>query len=106
MYSSYFPNYSTNIVKQDVIQVNGKQGAEAYQMAPNSSALLLDNTAPIVWLAQTDGAGYKVVTPYKIVPIEPEKPVDLNALEERIAKLEGMLIEKAANVRVLINMFR
>ncbi len=37
-------------------------------MGPNSSALLLDKTAPIVWYAQTDGTGYLTVTPFDIVP--------------------------------------
>ena len=36
------------INRQEVVRVNGKNGAEAYQMAPNSSILLLDETAPIV----------------------------------------------------------
>lgn len=34
--------------KQEVIRVNGRNGANAYQMAPNSSILLLDETAPVV----------------------------------------------------------
>ena len=93
MYNSYFPNYMTSPVKQEVIQVDGKPGVDAFQMAPNSSVLLLDRTAPIVWLAQTDGAGYKTSTPFKIEPFEPEKPTDINALEERIAKLEAMINE-------------
>ena len=53
MYNYYNPYaqsaptpYSIN--RQEVVRVNGKNGAEAYQMAPNSSILLLDETAPIV----------------------------------------------------------
>ena len=78
---------------QQVIQVSGENGARAYQMGPNSSALLLDNTAPLVWLVQTDGAGYKSVTPYKIEPYVPEPPIDVKSLEERIANLEVTLKE-------------
>ena len=47
--------------KQEVIKVNGKNGANAFQLAPDSSALLLDTSAPLVWLVQTDGAGYKTL---------------------------------------------
>ena len=54
--------------KQEVVRVNGKNGAEAFQMLPNSSILLLDETAPIVWLKTTDGAGYPTITPYDISP--------------------------------------
>ena len=43
---------------QEVVKVSGINGVNAYQMTPNSSVLLLDTTAPIVWLVQTDGAGY------------------------------------------------
>ncbi len=74
---------------QEVVNVSGRPGAEAYQMAVNSSALLLDSTAPIVWLAQTDGAGYKTLTPYDIVPHKEVKQEDvLQKLEDRISKLE------------------
>ena len=46
-------------------------------------------TAPMVWLVQTDGAGYKSFTAYDITPHEEEKPVDnYKSLEERIKKLE------------------
>lgn len=45
-----------NAPRYEVIQVNGENGARAFAMAPNSSALLMDATAPIVWLCTTDGA--------------------------------------------------
>lgn len=83
----------------EVIHVNGENGARAYQMAPNSSALLLDDTAPLVWLCQTDGAGYKTVTPYEISPYEPKPPVNISALEERITKLEEELKRGKSNTR-------
>jgi len=35
----------------DIIQVNGEAGARNFRMAPNSTALLLDKTASIIWLA-------------------------------------------------------
>lgn len=77
--------------RYEIIHVNGENGARALQMAENSNALLLDDTAPIVWLAQTDGAGYKTVTPYSITPYKPEQPVDVRSLEGRIKRLEEML---------------
>lgn len=77
--------------RQELVKVNGRPGAEAFQMAPNSSALLLDETAPIVWLVQTDGAGYKSLSPYTIAPYQPEAPVDVKALLHRVEKLEAMI---------------
>lgn len=78
--------YNPYMVKSEVVKVNGRNGAEAYQMAPNSSALLLDETSPLVWLVQTDGAGYKTCTPFDI-KIHEEKNV-LQDIQERLARLE------------------
>lgn len=80
--------------RYEIIHVNGENGARALQMAPNSNALLLDDTADLIWLAQTDGAGYKTVTPFSIAPYQPAPPVSIDALEERIARLEAMLNEQ------------
>ena len=80
---------------QEVVKVNGKNGVDAYQLAPNSSALLLDTTASIVWLVQTDGAGYKTSTPYDITPHVPEEEVHFKSLEERISKLEETINAKS-----------
>ena len=80
----YQPGYY--MPRQEVIRVNGEPGARSYQLPPNSSALLLDETAPTVWLIQTDGAGYKTVTPFAITQVTPSDP--MKNLEERIRKLE------------------
>lgn len=84
-------NNPMGLPRYEILKVNGKNGAEALQMAPNSSVLLLDESNPIIWLAQTDGAGYKSLTPYSISPYEPEPPVDVKSLEQRIATLEAAL---------------
>ena len=91
-YSPYnvVPSPASNLGLQryEIIQVNGKAGVDAFQMGPNSRVLLLDETAPIVWLAQTDGAGYKTATPYTLTPYQQPTPVDVNNLEQRLSKLE------------------
>lgn len=74
---------------QQIIRVNGEQGARSFRMLPNSSALLLDETAPLVWLATTDGAGYMTVTPFEIKPYQPPPPPDYQSLLARIERLEG-----------------
>ena len=91
--NSYWPN--STFPKQEVTKVNGRNGAEMFQMGPNSSVLLLDTTAPIVWLKVTDGAGYPTITAYDIALHQEPKPVDLAALEERLARLEEQLNEKS-----------
>ena len=88
-------NYYQYPQHYEVIHVNGRPGAEALAMLPNSSAIVLDDNAPLVWLCQTDGAGYKTVTPFKVEPYKEPEPVDVATLEERIKKLEAMLNEKS-----------
>ena len=85
MYNGY-NNY--RLPTYEVIKVNGRGGANAFQMGPNSSILLLDETDNIVWLAQTDGAGYKTVTPFDIVPHKEEQGVDMTSVINRIEALE------------------
>lgn len=94
----YQNQYLQNLMmpqQQEVVKVNGKNGVDAFQLAPNSSALLLDTTASIVWLVQTDGAGYKTSTPYDITPHVPEEEVQFKSLEERITKLEEAINAKS-----------
>ena len=74
--------------RQEVVKVNGENGARAYQLGPQSSALLLDETGTIVWLVTTDGAGYKTVAPFDISPHQAAPAPDYSDLEERIRKLE------------------
>lgn len=79
--------------QQQIIRVNGENGARMYQMMPNSSALLLDETAPLIWVVQTDGAGYKTCTPYKIERFEPEPAPNYKEILNRLTKLEEKINE-------------
>ena len=80
-----------------VVRVNGRNGAEAYNIGPNSSALLLDESGTLVWLCTTDGAGYKTVAPYDIAPHKDAPAPDYGSLETRIARLEGLIDEYTGN---------
>ena len=74
-----------------VVKVNGENGARAFQMGANSSALLLDESGALIWLVTTDGAGYKTVNPYDISPHREAPPPEYGELESRIKKLEEMI---------------
>ena len=92
MYNYYNP-YALNYGQpQQVVHVNGRAGAEAYQIMPNSSAILVDENEPLVWFIQTDGAGYKTITPYTVTPYQQETH-DYGSLEERIKRIEEKLYE-------------
>ena len=74
--------------QQEVLKVTGRNGANALNLAPNSSVLALDTSAPIVWLVTTDGAAYKTCTPYEIKPYE---EISTDSLEKRISRLEELI---------------
>lgn len=82
--------------RTEVVRVTGKAGAEMYQLPPNSSILMMDETQPVVWLKVTDGAGYATLSPYKVEPFVEQTPPDMAMLLSRIEKLEGMLNESNA----------
>ena len=90
--NNYQPTVQQQMIpQQQVVKVNGENGARAFQMSANSSALLLDECGTIVWLATTDGAGYKTVSPYDIAPHQMAKQPDFSTLETRISKLEEIV---------------
>ena len=79
-----------------IIAVSGRNGAEAFQMPPNSRAVLFDDKQDVMYRVSTDGAGYKTVTEFDFSPREAaEGPsegqyatkADLEALMERIDAL-------------------
>lgn len=80
---------------QQVVRVNGENGAKAYQMGANSSALLLDESGLLVWLVTADGAGYKSVSAYDIIPHQDSPKPDYTNLETRIQAVEKRLEELA-----------
>lgn len=105
MYNSFYPNYlglnnpmmynnnqnnnNSFVPPQQVVKVSGENGARAYPMGANSSALLLDESGLIAWLVTTDGAGYKnTVAPYDLTPHQEKPQIDYVAVEEKINTME------------------
>ena len=79
----------------ELVKVNGEAGAKNFKMAPNSAALLLDETAPIVWLVQTDGSGLLTPTPFDIIAHQQPQQIDINNLALRVAQLEERLNDQS-----------
>jgi hypothetical protein len=80
-----------------VVKVNGENGARAYNIGANSSALLLDESGTIVWLVTSDGAGYRTVSAYDITPHQSVQAPDYSSLESRMQTVEKKLEEMIAN---------
>ena len=77
--------------QRQVDRVNGENGARAFALGPYSSAMLLDESGTMVWMVTTDGAGYKTIAPYDIMPHKTEPAPDYTDLESRVRKLEDMM---------------
>ena len=82
-----------------VTKVNGRAGADAFNLPPNSDDVVLDMNNPIIYFIQTDGAGYKTVTPYDIsIHKEVSQTDQIKSMEERIAKLEEAIANGKPNI--------
>lgn len=87
----YYSQQSTpSLPAQQILKVNGEESVRQVRMAPNSSALAMDTTAPIVWLLVSDGVGSVTSTPYDI---SEHKMDQRHSLEERILILEEKINE-------------
>lgn len=77
--------------RREVDRVNGRNGADMFRIAPNSSVLLLDENDPIIWFVKTDSAGYKTIIPYDIKPHEDEPVPDVKGIDERLNSIDERL---------------
>ena len=101
VYPQQYQQIAQNQPPQQVIRVNGENGAKTYQLGANSSALLLDESGSMVWLVTTDGAGYKSVSAYDIVPHRTTPTPDYGTLENRIKKLEEIVDGYSRNLNAV-----
>ena len=90
----FYPNQNQNVLpQQQIIQVNGKASVDTMQLAPNSSLLAMDSTAPIVWMCVSDGIGKVTATPYDIAPHKDETKPDISSIEQRLSAIENTIAE-------------
>lgn len=88
--------------KQEVITFNGRQGAENFKMAPNSSVLALDVNEPVLYALATDSSGVKTINRYMITPIQEVKEPTLS---EVMAKLNEMEAKYESHFRAIDNKY-
>lgn len=81
---------------QQILSARGKNSIDKLRMSPNSSILVADETAPIVWKCTSDGLGNVTAEPYDITPHKTEEQIQqenlfaiLATIDERLKKLEG-----------------
>ena len=98
------PGYGpAQLPAQQVIRVNGVEGAKALQMPPNSSVFAADETdANRIFLCVTDGAGFKTVRPIRGT-FEDLEPKPASAVDERLTALENRIKELEARAHDKLN---
>lgn len=76
MYGMY--PFQTPLIQQtqNIQYVNGRQSAESYQMAPNSSVILMDSSKARFYMKQTDASGMATVKAYDFTEAEEDKPAE------------------------------
>lgn len=94
---------------QQVVQANGKASIGALRMSPNSSVLIMDTTAPIVWLCTSDGLGNVTPIAYDIAPHKDTPAPDVSSFENRLSAVENSVngiisrLEEMTNATVKSN---
>ena len=85
-----YPNMGMNVIpQQQILQANVKQSINSLRMYPNSSALIADTTAPIVWLCTSDGLGNVTPVAYDIAPHKDTPAPDIHDFETRLSAVES-----------------
>lgn len=64
--------FSQQIQPQNLIRVNGIEGAKAYQMTANSTVSLFDANEDIMYIKSTDGAGFPSIRTFSFTEIKEE----------------------------------
>ena len=57
-------------ITQNLIRVNGIEGAKAYQMSANSTVALFDTNEDIMYVKTTDGAGFPIIRTFSFTEIK------------------------------------
>lgn len=57
-------------ITQNLIRVNGIEGAKAYQMSANSTVALFDTNEDIMYVKTTDGAGFPIIRIFSFTEIK------------------------------------
>ena len=83
--------YSNVLPPQQILQANGKASIDALRMSPNSSVLIADNTAPIVWKCVSDGLGNVSAEPFDITPHKTQEQIEKDNLIALIQSIDKRL---------------
>lgn len=81
--NNFYPNQFSTLTQpqmstQNLIRVNGIDGAKAYQMSANSTVALFDTNEDIMYVKSTDGAGFPSIRTFSFTEIKENTKVSQN----------------------------
>lgn len=95
----YMNNYSF-VPTQSLVKVTGIEGAKAYQMSPNSTAALFDDKENIMYIKQTDGAGFPTIKTFSFTELEVnDKPVEISEIRTELDALRTDIDKLKAEIK-------
>ena len=97
---NYYPR--NMLPPQQILQARGKASIDNLCMSPNSSELIADETAPIVWKCVSDSLGNVTAEPFDISPHKDEQEknqeaiaVSIDQINNRLSRLEEIINEQS-----------
>ena len=95
-------NFVPPTLSQNLIKVTGIEGAKAYQMSPNSVTALFDDKENIMYIKQTDGAGFPTIKTFTFTECETEtetKPAEISEIRAEIDALREDMNKLKAEIK-------
>lgn len=68
-YMEQLQQANNNTVMNNLVKVNGREGAQAYLMRPNSTMALFDTNEDVFYIKTSDGGGFSTIKAYKFVAV-------------------------------------
>ena len=104
MYGNYYP-YAPQ--RQDLVRVNGIDGAKAYQMQANSVVALFDANEDVMYIKATDGAGFPSIRVFtfteQIQTATPAADERYDRLLQTMEEIKEMISNGKQSVRIATN---
>ena len=92
-------NFQSYQQKQELIRVNGLEGAKNYPLSPGSTVALFDAESDIMYIKTMDAGGFPSIRTFSFMETT-SKPVD--ATESRLSAIETEI----ANIKEALNGFK
>lgn len=96
----YQPQVQGQPAQNNIQYVNGLESANAYQLAPNSSILLMDSNMARFYIKQTDASGYHTIKAYDFTEVTQDSQISANdeikKLHDEIETIKAELAELKA----------